>query len=184
MIGKYYLYYVFLSCCSLVNVFGGKNVKEIGISAFESVAEIWNLSSIQINVGQYGSLAVYDDLNIPSKTWRTDDNYLFYENGTECYLLGNIDSSVAWFVDAEVNLILPSDCNGKAYAIANGAFSICAIDTIVIHSNVTTIDRYAFYDSNIKGDVYFTGTKEQWEEITSGGIYNLKTPIFDYKYGE
>ena len=49
---------------------------------------------------------------------------------------------------------------------------------------MTTIDRYAFYDSNIKGAVYFTGTEEQWKAITPSSAYGLKTPIFDYNYDE
>ena len=162
----------------------GKNVKDIGTSAFERVAEIWNLSSLQINVGQYGSIAVYNDISVPSKTWRTNDNYLFYEDGNTCYLLGNIDSSVAWFVDLEINLVLPKDCNGKSYEIRSGAFSICSIDSIVIPDNISMIDRHAFHDSKIKGNVYFTGTENQWKTITPNGTYDLTTPIYNYEQNQ
>jgi hypothetical protein len=71
------------------------------------------------------------------------------------------------------------DCNGKSYAISSGAFSTCTIDTIVFNSNVTSIDEYAFYDSRINGNIYFTGTEKQWKAID--GASSLQTPIYGYE---
>ena len=48
-------------------------------------------------------------------------------------------------------------------SIGSGAFSGCS--SVTIPESMKYIDRYAFYDcSNLK-DVYYSGTKEQWEAV-------------------
>lgn len=52
-------------------------------------------------------------------------------------------------------------------SIGMGAFSYCtALTSIEIPNSLTSIGQFAFYDcSNLK-DVYYSGTKEEWEKIS------------------
>ncbi|MBR3596371.1 MAG: leucine-rich repeat protein [Clostridia bacterium] len=54
-------------------------------------------------------------------------------------------------------------------SIGPSAFSVCdSLTAIKIPVSVTSIDNYAFNGSRNLTDVYYSGTEEQWNEITIG----------------
>ena len=138
----------FRDCYNIISVTIGKNVKSIDSYAFwdsDRIVEVYNLSSLTITAGQTGNgkvaryaLDVYTSLATPSKLYVTRDGYIFYDNGTDCYLVG-LEGGVT-------DVVLPEMFNGKIYSINPYAFSDNkSITSVTLPSHITSIDDYAFY---------------------------------------
>ena len=68
--------------------------------------------------------------------------------------------------------------------IGNGAFFNCdSLTSITIGNNVTSNGVTAFYDCASLTDVYYTGTEDEWNDITIGD-YNsyLQSATIHYNY--
>ena len=135
------------NCGFLTSITLPSSITEIGDLAFADcfrLVEIYNLSPLQIKkgaldnggIGRY-ALNIYSSADVLSKTWETDDGYLFYEDGEICYLLGYIGNDTA--------LTLPGDCNGKEYIIRESAFYLDShITAITFSEGILQIENYAF----------------------------------------
>ncbi len=141
-------YYAFLNCSNLTSVTVGNGVTSIGGHAFEGchkLVEVYNLSSVKIeswgaSAGYLGcyALDIYTSLDNASKLQRTDEGYIFYNDGSTVYLIGYVGSN-------KIELTLPSDYNGKAYSVYEYAFYDCAsLTDIAIPNGVTSIGDSAF----------------------------------------
>ena len=54
-------------------------------------------------------------------------------------------------------------------SISYGAFGVCSgLESVIISDSVTSIDEAAFYECSSLTDVYYGGTKEEWNKITVG----------------
>jgi len=137
----------FCYCNSLTSVTIGKGVTSIGYSAFSRcnmLVEVYNLSSLDITKGSddngdvgYYALDIYTSTSEKSKLWTDEDGYVFYEDGDTCYLVG--------YIGVKTDLTLPESCNGKNYAINQGAFYECdSLTSIEIPDGVETIGEDAF----------------------------------------
>ena len=84
------------------------------------------------------------------------------------------------YCDSLTSIVIPDSVT----TIGDFAFENCnSLTSIVIPDSVTTIDNGAFYGCNSLTDVYFTGTKEQWNSIVINEYnYNLKNAIIHYNY--
>ncbi|MCM1533167.1 MAG: leucine-rich repeat protein [Corallococcus sp.] len=137
----------FASCRSLINVTIGNSVTSIGVDAFYyciRLVEVYNLSRLTIVAGSIdnGYVASYAKIvhtsaNEASKLTTTADNYLFYADDKNVYLIG--------YIGNETELILPNNFNDRPYAINKYAFAKNdSLTSITIPDSVTSIGSYAF----------------------------------------
>ncbi|MCI7769973.1 MAG: leucine-rich repeat domain-containing protein [Christensenellaceae bacterium] len=138
----------FSSCRSLTSVTIGSGVISIDEDAFDScfkLVEVYNLSSLPITKGSedygkvgYYALNVYTSKDEASKLAKTEDGYIFYEDGDAVYLIG--------YTGGEKELTLPDKFNDKNYEIYKYAFNYCrSITSVTIPDSVTSIGQQAFY---------------------------------------
>ncbi len=145
-------------CNKLVSVTLPPSLISIGNAAFVGcykLAEVYNLSSIAITKGSNdnGCIGLYA-LNVCTsteekpKTWIDENGYLFYEDGSLCYLLGVMGNAE--------ELSLPKNCHGKSYIIREYAFYLnTSITTITVPEGVTAIEANAFAHCRGLTDIAF-----------------------------
>lgn len=137
----------FSGCTSLTSITIPSNITNIGYSAFNDcyrLVEVYNFSKLMIRKGTdsnggvgYYALAIYTFLPEKRKVFTDENDFCFYEDGEDCYLLG--------YTGNKTILTLPQNCHGKKYAINQHAFYNCVnLTSITIPDNVTEIGMGAF----------------------------------------
>jgi len=185
--------YTFYMCRSLSSVTIGKDVTAIGVGAF---AECFALTHIEVDANnQAYSSDEYGVLYNKNKTslimYPTGNNRKSYdipEGVIEIapYAFGScllerltIPESVttigsAAFVGCRLESInIPS----KITSIAEHTFNSCDnLRSITISNSIKSIGDHAFHSSDNLTDIYFYGTKNEWNNIA---ISDNNTPIFN-----
>ena len=92
----------------------------------------------------------------------------------------NIPDSVktlgGFYDTALTSITIPSNVT----EISQSAFAYCAsLKEIQIPSSVAKIDFAAFYNCEALTDVYYSGTKEQWDKINIDTRYNSNAPLLN-----
>ncbi|MCC8066110.1 MAG: leucine-rich repeat domain-containing protein, partial [Clostridiales bacterium] len=69
-------------------------------------------------------------------------------------------------------------------SISNYTFSNCtSLTEIIIPDSVTSVSIYAFSGCDALTDVFYTGTEDDWDDITIGsGNENLTAADIQYEY--
>ena len=141
----------FDDCNNLMSIKIGQNVQNISETAFRQcykLVEIYNLSSLEIGLGEdlsmgVNAMIIHTSTDATSKLWTNENGYIFYEDGDTRYLMG--------YIGNETVLTLPANCNGKNYAIHDRAFrGLYKVTDIVIPSNsATSIGENAFFGCTV-----------------------------------
>ena len=160
--------YAFFRCTGLTSVTIPNSVTSIGNSAFD---ECSNLTSVHIS-----DLAAWCNISFGNVT----ANPLFFAH--HLYLNNNeitdlvIPNSVMSIGDSAF-----SGCSGltsvtipnNVTSIGESAFDGCkGLTSVTIPNSVTSIGWYAFYYCSSLKDLYFDGTKAQWNNVSKGGRWN------------
>lgn len=151
----------FSDCSSLTSVAIGSSVTHIGTHAFDGCRSLTNLV-LPKSVTHIGSWAFCACSSLTSVT--IPDNATNIGGGvfSDCICLktagplgGNYNIKFGW-----------------KESIPGNAFSSCnSLTSVTIPSSVTSIEYSAFDDCSSLKDVYYGGTKAQWEQINIGS-YN------------
>ena len=132
--------FAFLMCDNLNSVTIGESVTKIGIHAFRNC---YNLTGIWVD---------------ENNTNYSSDKYgvLFDKNKTT-------------LVRAPEGISGSYSIPGSVTTIGKEAFYVCSkLTEVTIPDSVISIDNDAFKYCNNLADVYYTGTQEQWDQITIG----------------
>lgn len=152
-----------------------KNITEIGVGCFsycKSIEKVFFESGSQVERIDNWAFEVCEDLkvvdlgNCHKMLEINADAFKNCTNLTDIILPPNLE----WFTGFDhctnlTNIVLPS----KVKAIKSGAFWSCtALKSITIPASVKTIGHAAFCNCASLKDVYYDGSKEQWEKIHIG----------------
>ena len=157
----------------------GLPVTQIQSEAFEGCG---NLTSVKIptSIVKIGSSAFYGCDNLTSvhisdlsKWCNIDFSSAF---GNPLNYAGNLYLNGKLITD----LVIPDTVT----KIKSNVFEYCtSITSVTIHSNVTSIGSSAFYGCSNLTTVYYSGSKQQWEDInivTSNSPLTNATIVYDY----
>lgn len=169
----------FSGCTNLISVTIPESVTGIGSSAF---LECDSLTSITIpgSVTSVGGSAFYGCDSLTSVTISNGVERIDYGAFSKCSHLTNVAlaksvTNIGPHVFEEcvslTSIVLPDGMT----TIGDSVFLSCsALKSVTIPSSVTKIDSYAFNECSSLTDVYYAGTKEQWNNIS---IRSYNTPL-------
>lgn len=156
--------YAFEYCYSLMSITIPKSVTSIHYSAFSccySLVEVINKSSLDIDK-RYDELGYCAlEVNDGSTKIKKQDSFLFYTVDGVNYLVG--------YTGNQTELVLPDKYNNQNYKINKYAFYNSNIKSIVIGSGVVEIDKYAFSGCSSLTSVEFKNTNGWTVGGTSAG---------------
>ncbi len=157
-------------CMNLKSVKMGNTLKSVGSCAFESTSiETLTLpdSVIKINWGAFANCVSLKSVTIPSGVKIISERLFMGCTGLEKV---TIPDSVT-----EINDYAFSDCTGlvsislphNIKAINYSTFDNCSnLESVFISNSTNEIEKCAFSGCYKLNDVYFSGTREQWDEIS------------------
>lgn len=144
-----------------------------------------------------------DNMNNKIGITNDSDDYFYSDNDYQCSLNNDNTINIELYVGSDTHVSIPSYIDNKpvtsigdyAFAgcsitnltipdsvtsIGDGAFRECySLTSVTISDSVTSIGKYAFeYCSNIK-DVYFYGSKDEWNRIACY-LYSDATIHYNY----
>ena len=151
------------------------SVKSIGDEAFYNCTSLTSVT-IPDDLTSIGNYAFY---GCTSLSYNTYDNGLY---------LGNENNPYVVLVKASSTDITSCKIADTTKFINSSAFSDClSLTSVTIGNSVTSIGYEAFYSCTSLTDVYYKGTREQWNSISIGSYNdNLKNAHFHIwceKYG-
>lgn len=157
---------VFHSCSSLTNIVIGNGVTSIGDFAFCNCSSLTSItiSNSVTSIGDNAFTACgITSITIPDSVTIMDYSFIACKALTSITILNSV-TNINGFngCSALTSITIP---NG-ATSIDSAAFFECySLTSITIPDSVTSIGNYAFLDCIALTDVYYEGSKEEWDTI-------------------
>lgn len=164
--------YAFYNCSSLTSVTIPNSVTSIGDFSFYNCRSLTG-ATIPDGVTSIGKYAFYwcsslTSVTIPNSVTSIGDYAFPYCSKLTSVTLGNSVTSIgngAFRACSLTSVTIPDSVT----SIGDRAFSCCYnLTSVTIPSSVTEIDTYAFFLCSSLANVYYSGTKAQWDAITIG----------------
>ncbi|MCI8442018.1 MAG: leucine-rich repeat protein, partial [Provencibacterium sp.] len=163
---------VFNGCSALTELTIPEGVTRIGTRMFNLCASLKSVS-IPEGVEEIGGYAFNSCTKLESivlpKSLKSIKNYAFYN----CSLLASADIPEGV---TEIGEEAFGSCALKSVTIPEGMISISShafygctqLTGVTIPESVTDVGEYAFYGCTVLSDVYYTGSRAQWEAVSIG----------------
>lgn len=168
--------------CSMTSITIPDSVTRIGSYAFQSCS---NLTSITLpdSITSIGFAPFYDCINLtsavlPGGVTSTGESAFYHCSNLTSVTIPDsityIEKSAFSGCSSLTSITLP----GSVTSIGEWAFGGCeSLRSIAIPDSVITIGRGAFVSCNQLADVYYTGTEEQWAQISINNNYGDNSPL-------
>lgn len=165
--------FAFQSCTSLRNITIPNSVNSIGEWAFEGCTSLTGItfpySLTSINNGVLSNCSSVSGIVIPDSV-RSIGASAFYgctslTSATIPYSVTSIDDYAFKNCTSLKNITIPEGIKSIGYYMFD---SCTSLQSITIPNSVNEIKRFAFYGCCNLTDVYYSGSKTQWNSITIG----------------
>ena len=171
----------FASCTKLTHVTIPNSVTNIQGQAFRHCSSLTNIvipdGVIEIQSFVFSGCANLVSITLPDSITNISNSAFAYCTSLTSI---NIPDSVVWIGDYAFEYCTSLTSVTIPYgvtSISQEAFSHCTgLTSIVIPNSVEYIGYYAFYKCSNLTDVYFTGSKEEWNKIS---VATNNTPLTD-----
>lgn len=159
----------FALCESLDNVVIPDSVTNLDWGAFESCTKLKNIvipdSVTSIKMWTFRGCESLETIEIPDSV-KSIGSYAFNYciNLSDVKIPDSVETIGGWAFSETLirNIVIPKGMT----SIASGAFAYCPLETVTIPGSVMTIGSQAFADCVYLRDVYYYGTKTQWNQIS------------------
>ncbi len=165
-------YSAFSGCTGLTSVTIGNSVTSIGNDAF-----FWctGLTSVHIT-----DLAAWCNISF-SNEWANPLYYAhhLYLNDNEItdLVIPNSVTSIKNYAFYSCTGLTSVNIPNSVTSIGDSAFEGCTgLTSVTIPNSVTSIGKWAFYDCSSLKDLYFDGTKAQWNNVYKGVDWTYGVP--------
>lgn len=170
----------FRSCTGLTSITIGENLKSIGSYAFESCTALtqinWNAKNVT-GISSFNHIFDYAGNNddgisvIFGDSVETIPAYVLYPSDSSppkitSITIGENVTSISQSAFRSCKDLVSITIPDSVTTIRDYSFSFCTgLKSVTIGSGVTNIGAGAFYESSAITDVYYKGTREEWENI-------------------
>ena len=161
----------FIACSGLTSINIPNSVKSIGDGAFgycTSLKSITLPNSVKsIGGAAFEGCKSLTSINIPNSVTSIVDYAFNGCSGLTSINIPNGVTSIAYEAFSGCSSLTSIEIPNRVTSIGGGAFWGCtSLESITLPNSVTSIGAYAFDDCGSLTDVYYSGTKEQWNSIS------------------
>ncbi len=181
--------YAFSECTSLTSITIPDSVTSIGEWVFSVCSSLTSIT-IGNSVTSISYYAFYDCTSLTSITIPDSvisiDKFAFLDcTSLTSITIGNSVTSIGGYAFEGCTSLTSITIPDSVTSIGYHAFSGCdSLTSIIIPDSVTSIGDHAFYRCSSLTDVYYSGTEEQWNNISiaSSGNNYLKNATIHFNY--
>lgn len=167
----------FVLCTSLKNVTIPDSVTSIGDGAFNGCDDLTNItipnSVISIGEDAFGYCYELENIIISDNVTNIGDRVFERCTRLTSITIPNGVTNIGDYAFRGCSNLTAITIPDSVTSIGDEAFYYCdSLTAITIPDSVTSIGNGAFFDCTSLNDVYYTGTEEQWNNITIGPYNN------------